>query len=114
MKAQQKLDKIIESVTVRVQDEVTGLIGAALTLSDSHNIFSTKGDFFDQDSGKQIAVKLEVTGDVECTACLLVSLKDAIRLGGTLIMLPQHELEKAVSSEDYNDETKIHSGKLQI
>ena len=112
MKAQQKLDKIIESVTARVQDEVTGLIGATLTLTDSHNTFASKEDFFDQASGKHIAVKLEVSGDVECTACLLVSVKDAIRLGGTLIMLPQHELEKVVSSEDYSDETKDSFGEI--
>ncbi|MDR3630936.1 MAG: hypothetical protein P4L42_11420 [Desulfocapsaceae bacterium] len=57
-------------------------------------------------------MKLEVTGNVDCTACLLVGIKDAIRLGGTLIMLPQHELEKVISSEDYSEETKDSFGEI--
>jgi chemotaxis protein CheY-P-specific phosphatase CheC len=112
MKAQQKLDKILESVTEKIQDEVSSLIGASLTLSNSQNTFISKEDFFDHVSGKHIAAKLEVSGDVECSACLLVTVKDAIRLGGTLIMLPQNELDKAISSDDYNEETKDSFGEI--
>jgi chemotaxis protein CheY-P-specific phosphatase CheC len=112
MKAQQRIDKILESVTKRIQEEVTGLIGAALTLSGSRNSLISKGDFFDQPVGKQIAVKLDITGGVEGAGCLLVGIKDAIRLGGTLIMLPLHELEKVISSEEYNDEIQDSFGEI--
>jgi len=112
MKAQQKIDKILESVTKRIQEEVTGLIGASLTLSDATNSFTSKEDFFDQPVGKQIAVKLDITGGVEGAGCLLVGIKDAIRLGGTLIMLPLHELEKVISDEGYSDEIQDSFGEI--
>jgi chemotaxis protein CheY-P-specific phosphatase CheC len=112
MKAQQKIDKILESVTKKIQEEVTALIGAVLTLSESENTLISKEEFFDQPVGKQIVAKLEITGGVEGRGCLLVSVKDAIRLGGTLIMLPIQELEKVISSEDYNEETKDSYGEI--
>ena len=112
MKAQQRIDKILESITKKIQEEVTALIGAVLTLSESENTLISKEDFFDQPIGKQVVAKLDITGSVEGRGCLLVSVKDAIRLGGTLIMLPLQELEKVISSEDYNDETKDSYGEI--
>jgi chemotaxis protein CheY-P-specific phosphatase CheC len=112
MKAQQRIDKILESVTKRIQEEVTGLIGAVLTLRDTKNSCISKADFFDQPAGKQIAVKLDITGGVEGIGCLLVGIKDAIRLGGTLIMLPQHELEKVIGNEEYGDEIQDSFGEI--
>jgi chemotaxis protein CheY-P-specific phosphatase CheC len=112
MKAQQRIDKILESVTKKIQEEVTSLIGAVLTLSESENTLISKEDFFDQPLGKQIVAKLDITGSVEGSGCLLVGLKDAIRLGGTLIMLPLQELEKVISSEEYNEETKDSFGEI--
>jgi chemotaxis protein CheY-P-specific phosphatase CheC len=112
MKAQQKIDRILEAVTKKIQQEVTALIGAVLTLSESENTLISKEDFFEQPIGKQIVAKLEISGSVEGAACLLVGIKDAIRLGGTLIMLPLQELEKVIVSEDYNEETKDSYGEI--
>ncbi|MEK6202221.1 MAG: thermonuclease family protein [Desulfobulbaceae bacterium] len=42
--------------------------------------------------------KVDVTGDVQGLGCLLLELKDAIRLGGTLIMLPDDSLEGMVGA----------------
>jgi chemotaxis protein CheY-P-specific phosphatase CheC len=112
MKAQQRIDKIIESVTKKIQEEVTALIGAVLTLSEAENSVITKKDFFDQPAGKKIVAKLDITGNVTGSGCLLVGVKDAIRLGGTLIMLPPQELEKVIGSEEYNEETKDSFGEI--
>jgi chemotaxis protein CheY-P-specific phosphatase CheC len=112
MKAQQKIDRILEAVTKKIQQEVTALIGAVLTLSEPENTLISKEDFFEQSIGKQIVAKLEISGSVEGAACLLVGIKDAIRMGGTLIMLPLQELEKVIASEDYNEETKDSYGEI--
>jgi chemotaxis protein CheY-P-specific phosphatase CheC len=112
MKAQQRIEKILESITKKIEEEVTALIGAVLTLSESEKTLISKEEFFDQPIGKQVVAKLEITGSVEGRGCLLVSIKDAIRLGGTLIMLPLQELEKVISSEDYNEETKDSYGEI--
>ena len=112
MKAQQRIDKILESVTKKIQEEVTGLIGAVLSLSDSRNELISKEDFFDQPAGKQVSVQLDITGGVEGVGCLLMGVKDAVRLGGTLIMLPLNELEQVISNEEYSDETKDSFGEI--
>ena len=112
MKTKQKLDKVLELVTKKIQEEVTALIGANLFLSESENTLISKEDFFDQPASKQIAAKLDISGDIEGAGCLLVRVKDAIRLGGTLIMLPQNELEQTILNEEYNEETKDSFGEI--
>ncbi len=112
MKAKQRIDKIVESVTKKIQEEVTSLIGAELTLSETENTFVSKEEFFDQPSGKIIAVKFAITGEIEGAGCLLMRVKDAIRLGGTLIMLPLNELEQIIANDEYNDETKDSFGEI--
>ncbi|MDD3815507.1 MAG: hypothetical protein PHZ02_12780 [Desulfocapsaceae bacterium] len=109
---QQKFDKILESVAKRIQAEVTGLIGATFILSTSQKQFISKEDAFENLSGKQVAAKLDITGDIQGRACLLLELKDAIRLGGTLIMLPDNALEEVVSSENYSEDTEDSYGEI--
>ncbi len=112
MKVKQRIDKILESVIKKIQEEVTSLIGAVLTLSPSENVLISKEDFFNQPLGKQVVARLDITGEIKGIGCLLVRVKDAIRLGGTLIMLPQNELEQTIDNEEYNDETKDSFGEI--
>ena len=111
-KAQQRIDKILESVRTRIQDEVSGLIGATFILSDFQRQFISKEDAFDQLSGKQVAAKLDITGDIQGQGCLLLEVKDAIRLGGTLIMLPEASLDEVVSSGKYDEDTEDSYGEI--
>ena len=112
MKTKQKIDKILELVLKRIEEEVTALIGAELTLSELETALTSKEDFFENPMGKQVIAQLGIVGEVEGNGCLLLRLKDAIRLGGTLIMLPLNELEQAIANEDYNDETKDSYGEI--
>ncbi|MBU0665432.1 MAG: hypothetical protein KJ990_12935 [Proteobacteria bacterium] len=111
-KAQQKFDKILESVSKRIQDEVSGLMGATFTLSAPRSQLISKEDSFEQISGKQVVAKMDVTGDVQGLGCLLIELKDAIRLGGTLIMLPDDALEEMVSAGEYNEDAEDSYGEI--
>ena len=111
-KAQQRIDKILESVCTRIQDEVGGLIGATFILSDLRRQFISKEDAFEQLSGKQVVVKVDITGDVEGQGCLLLEMKDAIRLGGTLIMLPENMLDEVISAEKYDEDTEDSYGEI--
>ncbi len=111
-KAQQRIDKVLESVCTRIQDEVGGLIGATFILSDLRRQFISKEDAFEQLSGKQVAAKLDITGDIEGQGCLLLEMKDAIRLGGTLIMLPENMLDEVISAGKYDEETEDSYGEI--
>ena len=62
--------------------------------------------------GNRCALKIEVVGDVTGTGCLLAGIKDAIRLGGTLIMLPSSELEEVIGREEYGEEVEDSYGEI--
>ncbi len=111
-KAKKKIDKILEHVQERVGDEVGGLMGATLVMSDLSTRLISKEDFFDEPSGKLVFSEMELSGEVEGQGCILVSIKDAVRLGGTLIMLPENELEEAALSEDYSEEIDDSYGEI--
>jgi chemotaxis protein CheY-P-specific phosphatase CheC len=111
-KAQHRIDKILESVCARIQDQVSGLIGATFILSGLQRQFISKEDAFDQLSGKQVAARLDITGDIQGQGCILLEVKDAIRLGGTLIMLPEASLDEMVSSARYDEDTEDSYGEI--
>jgi hypothetical protein len=68
--------------------------------------------FFDEASGKQILAHMDVVGEREGKSYLYVGLKDAILIGGTLIMLPPTELEKSVSEEEFTEDTEDAYGEI--
>lgn len=107
-----KIDTILEASQVMLCEEVSGLIGAELKITETALAFQTKEEIFDNLNSKQIAAKMDVRGDIEGDGALFVSLKGAIRLGGTLIMLPQTELEESIGREEYNEETEDSFGEI--
>jgi chemotaxis protein CheY-P-specific phosphatase CheC len=111
-KVKKKIDKILELTQERVADEVGGLMGATMSMSDLSTRLISKEDFFDEPSGKLVFSEMQISGELEGDGCILVTVKDAIRLGGTLIMLPDNELEESVSSEDYSEEIEDSYGEI--
>ncbi len=111
-KTKKKFDKILELVQERVGDEIGGLMGATLLMSDLSTRLISKEDFFDEPSGKLVCSEMQLTGDIEGDGCIIVSVKDAVRLGGTLIMLPETELDEASAAEDYSEEIDDSYGEI--
>jgi chemotaxis protein CheY-P-specific phosphatase CheC len=104
MSEKKRIDTILETVQSRIQEEVGALLGADFTLSVVESNVLSKADIFGSLKGKQICSKIDIAGDVNGSGCLLIGIKDGIRLGGTLIMLPESELEEFIGREDYSDE----------
>lgn len=111
-KEQQRLNKILDAVSTRINDEVSGLIGASFVLIDSQKAFVSKEDAFEQLGGKQVVAKMDVSGENEGKGCLLLGIKDAVRLGGTLIMMPDNVLAEAVAAEKYDEEIADSFGEI--
>jgi chemotaxis protein CheY-P-specific phosphatase CheC len=107
-----KLDKILELCQERVGEEVGGLMGATLVMSGLSTRLISKEEFFEEPSGKLVFSEMELSGELEGDGCILISIKDAVRLGGTLIMLPDTELEEVISSEDYSEEIDDSYGEI--
>ncbi len=112
MKAQQRIDKLLDIVNVKVEEEVSALTGADFKLSDFSKTLFSKKEYVDDIFGKKILAHMDITGELEGKGCLVVDLKDGIRLGGILIMLPQSELEDAILNEIYNEETEDSYGEI--
>lgn len=112
MEAQKRIDKVLTAAQKKVESEVGALLGVPFTLAGTLFQPVSKGDFFDNLSGRQIVAKMDVTGEIVGDSCLVVSLKDAIRLGGTLIMLPPSELEEVVIRDEYNEDTEDSYGEI--
>ncbi len=111
MSQQALVDKILETAKAKVAGEVGGLLGTKLVLSDAVNRISSKGDFF-QATEKIVLSKLKIEGEQEGEVFLVVSVKDAILLGGTLIMLPAAELESHISTEEINSDESDAFGEI--
>lgn len=111
-KAKKKLDKIVELVQQRLGEEVGGLMGGTLVMSDLSTKIISKEDYFDEPTGKIIFSEIELNGEIEGRGGILIGIKDAIRLGGTLIMLPETELDEVIASEEYSEEIEDSYGEL--
>ncbi len=112
MKALQRFEKIIEAVRGKIEEEVSSLIGERLALTLLPSTVVGKEDFFSRPSGKLVVARMDLTGEVSGSGALIVSVKDAIRLGGTLIMLPPSELEDVIADERYDGETEDSYGEI--
>ncbi len=112
MEQQKRIDKILDAVEARVQGEVGSLLGADFSLGGGSRELVTKAEAFDRLQGKQICAHLDITGDIDGKGCLLVGVKDAIRLGGTLIMLPDSELQEVIGREEYREEVADSYGEI--
>lgn len=108
----ERIDRILEATLNRTADEVGSLLGVEFILTSHENQVLSKQDSFNSLQGKQICAQMDIRGDIEGQGCLLISIKDAIRLGGTLIMLPEAELEEVVSREEYTEEVEDSYGEI--
>lgn len=112
MKQKKRVDKILDAVQSRVQEEVGALLGTEFTLDSGVYENISKTDTFEQLQGKQIFAEMDITGEVTGKGCLFVGIKDAIRLGGTLIMLPESELDEVIGREEYSEEIEDSYGEI--
>jgi chemotaxis protein CheY-P-specific phosphatase CheC len=112
MDQRKRIDKILEAVETRIQDEVATLLGSNFSVADGNRKIVTKAEAFERLPGKQICARFDITGDITGKGCLLIGIKDAIRLGGTLIMLPDQELQEVVGREEYREEVEDSYGEI--
>ncbi len=112
MDAKKRIDKILTAAHEQVKEEIGVLLGVEFSLSDERNTLASKEEFLDGLIGKQILARVDLAGDLEGQGCLVIGIKDAIRLGGTLIMLPDAELEEVVGREEYAGETEDSYGEI--
>lgn len=112
MKARERFDKIMLACRDRMQDEVSALIGKPFKLGEAQFRQVSKEALFADFSGKQVVAHLRLDGDIQGNGCVVVGVKDAIRIGGALIMLPESELESVIAEQQYSEELQDSYGEV--
>jgi chemotaxis protein CheY-P-specific phosphatase CheC len=108
-----RVDKVLAACCEKMAAEVSALLGSDVKLTDLENLLVSKEEFFfDEVSGKQVIADMNMVGELEGKSYLSVSLRDAIRVGGALIMLPAAELESVIAEEEFSDDAQDAYGEI--
>ncbi len=108
----QLIDKIAQSAQQKIQDEIGSLLGTAFLLSQPQGRIVSKKDFLEKLSGKQVVTDIKIAAESEARGFLLMSARAAIRIGGTLIMLPSSELDDLAEKISYDEEIEDSYGEI--
>jgi CheY-specific phosphatase CheX len=98
-----RVDEIFSNCRRRMRDEANEILGLEVQLTHIDNKIINKKQFFSEEvADKQIVAEIEVTGDIEDTVFFSTSMKNAIWVGGKLIMIPDEELQMYADEENFN------------
>ena len=109
-----KLADVVFNATIgTVGEEIGALLGQPLQCDDIQLVMTTKADFFsDHCIDKSVLTHMKVTGDREGLGFMVVQIPDAVVLGGTLIMLPEDQIEEQKSSGTLEGEIEDAFGEI--
>lgn len=112
MKARERFDKLLHACRVRIQEEVSALVGKPFAMGEPVFRQASKEELFAEAGFKEVLAHIRLEGEIQGAGCLLVGIKDAIQIGGTLIMLPESELDNVVASQEYSEELQDSYGEV--
>jgi chemotaxis protein CheY-P-specific phosphatase CheC len=111
--AKKLADVVLNATISQAGEEIGALLGQTLECNDVRLVMTSKADFFSQHClDKSIITRLQISGDKEGTGYLLLQVPDAVLLGGTLIMLPQEEIESQMSAGSLDGEAADAFGEI--
>jgi len=103
MRPEKRVEVIFSNCQRKMSDEISELLGTDFQLIHLDNkIIGGKHFFAEEVSDKQIVAEIETAGEIEEKSYISISMKDAIWIGGKLIMIPDSELQMYADEEDFN------------
>ncbi len=112
MEIEQSVTELFEEAGNKMATGLGGMLGCELEFPTPSIRLVSKKEFFTEVRKKQVMVRMRVTGDHEGEVYVFCRLKDAVYLGGTLIMLPPAELEERVKKEIFGEEENDSFGEI--
>ncbi len=94
------------------EEELSDLLGKSLELTEDTFTVKSKADIFAEHQGKLVITKLLVNGDRNGEIHAIFSMQDAIMLGGTLLMIPEEEINKNVKQNNFGDDEADAFGEI--
>ena len=99
------VETVLKAVVAALPTELGALLGQELSCSEPSMSLKTKASLFGKESRpKSTLAHLKISGDKEGEAYLILPIKTSILLGGTLIMLPEDQIEENMASENLDGE----------
>ncbi|HKL25191.1 MAG TPA: hypothetical protein VJ910_03085 [Desulfuromonadales bacterium] len=112
MTGESLIKTVLSKARSQIQDELGGLLDASLRVAKPQIRRITKAEFF-SGQGRSLALsRVAVDGDLQTEVAIFSRLKDAILLGGTLIMLPPSELAARMKKEAFGEEEADAFGEI--
>lgn len=109
------LNLIHQTITqsARISEEELGnLLGQGFEFIEAKTTVASKKDIFDQYKKKAVLTKILVSGEERGEIYSLVSIQDAIFLGGSLLMVPEKEINKNIKENTFNEDEADAFGEI--
>ncbi|HKK33541.1 MAG TPA: hypothetical protein VJ934_08265 [Desulfomicrobiaceae bacterium] len=108
------LDQILSLARENIRDEVGGLLGTEFELGRPELELTTLPEFRSGLLKKYACAALEVQGQggQSGTSMMACSVRDAILMGGTLLMIPESELKKNIQQEYFSPDEMDAYGEI--
>ena len=91
--------RVMADCLARTADAVGNLLGGSLRITPERQLVLDRQEALAQAGGLQVLARLSVRGEGEGEGCVLTDLPTAAALGGSLLMLPEHELAAAMGAD---------------
>ena len=111
--AKKLTDIVFQAAISQLCEEIGALLGQDLKFDDIQLTITSKSDFFAQHClEKSVLTHLKVSGDREGLGFLVLQAPDATILGGTLIMLPEDQIEEQAQKKLFEGEVADSFGEV--
>jgi len=94
------------------EEELGDLLGKSLELTEDTFTIRTKEEILGEHQDKLVVTKLLVNGERQGEIHALFSMRDAILLGGTLLMIPEEEINKNIKQNNFGDDEADAFGEI--
>ena len=94
------------------EEELGDLLGKSLELTEDTFTVKSKSEIFAEHQGKLVMTKLLVNGERQGEIYSIFSMQDAILLGGTLLMIPEEEINKNIKQNNFGDDEADAFGEI--
>jgi chemotaxis protein CheY-P-specific phosphatase CheC len=111
--AKKVTDVVFNATISQIGEEIGALLGQDLVCDDIRLVMTSKADFFSNHcTDKSTMAYMKVSGDKEGCGYLFTHIPDAIILGGTLIMLPEDQIEEQAGKHQLEGEVEDAFGEV--
>lgn len=106
------VEQVFNTILDQLSEEIGALLGAPIELTDHCLEVLNKDSLFAISRGRSVLSTMVVSGDQSGDAFIISDLKDSVILGGTLIMLPQEQIEENCKLRTFDGEAADAYGEV--